>query len=98
MKWKSEVDGLWVAMPCSVAVGYYLQGEVDTARPSETLVSYRNTTRRHIPEDLDLNHHRENLKSRTMENILTFLEGESCGRTNFISLLYTFIVLCTKNI
>jgi hypothetical protein len=30
------------------------------------LVSYRNTTRRHNPENLDLNIHRsENLKSRT---------------------------------
>jgi hypothetical protein len=33
--------------------------------PSSGLVSYRNTTRRHNPEDLDLNlHRRENLKSR----------------------------------
>jgi hypothetical protein len=32
---------------------------------SETLVSYRNTTRRHNPEDCDLNlHRRENLQSR----------------------------------
>jgi len=63
---KFQVDVFWVVMSCSVAVGYqrfgglcclHLQGE-------ETLVSYRNTARRHNPEDLDLNlHRRENLKS-----------------------------------
>jgi len=35
------------------------------ATTSETLVSYRNTSRRHYPEDLDSNHHhREKRKSR----------------------------------
>jgi hypothetical protein len=58
--------------PCSVAVGYqhfvgscciHHQGEVqESARSSETMVTYRNTTLRHIPEDLELNlHHRENV-------------------------------------
>jgi hypothetical protein len=37
---------------------------MEAARFSETLVSYRNTTRRHNPEDLGLNlHYPENLKS-----------------------------------
>jgi hypothetical protein len=29
--------------------------KIDTVKSSETLVSYRNTTRRHNPEDLDMN-------------------------------------------
>jgi len=40
--------------PCSVVVEYL-----------PTYVSYHNTTRRHNPEDLDMNlHSRENIKSR----------------------------------
>jgi hypothetical protein len=43
---------------------------MEAARSSETLVSYRNTARRHNPEDLDLNLQRsENLKSRNLESI-----------------------------
>jgi len=39
--------------------------KLEAAIFSETLVTYRNTTRRQNPEDLDLNlHRRENLKSR----------------------------------
>jgi hypothetical protein len=38
---------------------------MEAARTSETLVSYRNTTQRHNPDELDLNLHlRENIKSR----------------------------------
>jgi hypothetical protein len=37
---------------------------IETARISETLVSFRNTTWRHKPEEFHLNlHRRENLKS-----------------------------------
>jgi hypothetical protein len=38
-------------------------GQMETARSSASSVSYRNTTRRHNPKDLDLNFHlREYLK------------------------------------
>jgi hypothetical protein len=40
----------------------------ETARTSETLASYHNTTRRHNPEEVNLNpHRRENIKSRNMD-------------------------------
>jgi hypothetical protein len=43
---------------------------MEAARSSETSVSYHITTRRHNPEDRDLNpHRRENLKFRTDELI-----------------------------
>jgi hypothetical protein len=46
---------------------------METACSSETLESCHNTTRRHIPEDLDLNlHRRENLKSP----ILAYVESD----------------------
>jgi hypothetical protein len=53
---KPKVEVFWVAMPCSIAVGYklfggpcclHLHGEVTgmkAAQSSETLVSYHNTT------------------------------------------------------
>jgi len=44
--------------------------KMEAASSSETFESYRNTTLRHITEDLDLNLHRpENLKSRTISVI-----------------------------
>jgi len=47
---KIQVEVFWVVTPCSVVVGY------QRVRTSDTLVSYRNTTWRHISEDLDLKH------------------------------------------
>jgi hypothetical protein len=60
-----QVGVFWVLTPCSVVVGYqrlrgscffHHQGEVTSIGwSSETVVSYHKITRRHIPEDLDLN-------------------------------------------
>jgi hypothetical protein len=48
---------------------------IETARYSETSVSYHNTTRRHNPEDGDLHlHRRENLKSRNISNKADLVE------------------------
>jgi hypothetical protein len=56
-----EVGLFWVVTPWSVVVGYQ-----QTAWTSEMLVYYHITTRRHNPEDHDLDlHHRETLKSCT---------------------------------
>jgi hypothetical protein len=44
-------------------------GKTEAAWSSETLVAYRNTTRHHNPEELELNlHRRENLKSQNNNN------------------------------
>jgi hypothetical protein len=47
--------------------------KLEETRTSETSVSYRNTTRRHNPEDFDLKHHRrESLKSSTNYEVLLY--------------------------
>jgi hypothetical protein len=51
--------------------------KVETATSSEMLVSYINTTRRHNPEDLDMNfHHPESLKSGTTSLVLKFVQRD----------------------
>jgi hypothetical protein len=63
----------WVLTPCGV---------MEASRPSETLVTYRNTTRRYNPEHLHLNiHRRGNLKSLFISRVpshrmLNFLENQ----------------------
>jgi hypothetical protein len=62
---KVQVDVFWVVMPCNAVLGYNAL-KVEAACTSETSISYI-TTRRHNPEDLDLNlHRREGLKSRNL--------------------------------
>jgi hypothetical protein len=44
---------------------------MEAARPSETLLSYHNTTQRHNPEDFDLKHHRrESFRTRIKYKIM----------------------------
>jgi hypothetical protein len=60
-----QVEVFWILTPCSGVVGYqrfYSALEMEAAWSPETLVSCHNATRRHSPEDVDLNlQRRENL-------------------------------------
>jgi hypothetical protein len=58
---KIQVAVLWVVTLCIAAVGSQsfkgpccISLKMKTAKSSKTLISYRNTARRHNPEDLDL--------------------------------------------
>jgi hypothetical protein len=60
-----QVEVFWAVTSFSVVVGYcHATSTFRVKRASGTLVSYHNTTRRHNPEDLDLNLHlRESLET-----------------------------------
>jgi hypothetical protein len=51
---KIQVEVFWIMAPCNVAVGYFTL-KMEVTGFSETLVCYRNTTRSHNPEELNLN-------------------------------------------
>jgi len=58
-----------VVAPCNVAVRYQrFTLKMEAANSSETLVSYRNNTRRQNPEDIDSNLHR--VKTSNLECIV----------------------------
>jgi hypothetical protein len=67
------MDVFWVVVPCRLVEVYqrfrgtcclHYQGDETSARTSETLVNFYQTTRRYNPEDSHLHtHSRENLES-----------------------------------
>jgi hypothetical protein len=77
-----QVVVLWVVTPCRDMVRCQRLEEpcftlkTEAARFSETMVSYRNTTQRHNPEDHDFNlHRRKNLQSRSWD-LLRFIDWQ----------------------
>jgi hypothetical protein len=89
----------WVVTPCSAAIGTLLLSAIhftlkmQVARPSETLVSYRNITRRHNPEVHTRvyrkvsgpNHNKINNNNNNKHSLRSNIKGYG-GKTHYIDL------------
>jgi hypothetical protein len=72
---RPQVQVFWVVTPCGDVVGYQSFGvlcftlKMEAAWPTETLISYHNTTKRHKPGDLEM-------KLQRHENLITNIKIE----------------------